>query len=123
MRKYLIIALLSFVLSLSIQTTSFSYPEIIGKTVKISPPTEKEPIYLTRSKRAFNTLFGNIMGRAQENVLLLILAHYAVEIENTARVLVLDVDTLSKAAKVKVLNGIYKGKCGWILLSYVDNDY
>jgi len=97
----------------------FAYSEIIGKEVILKSYSKRGVVYLGIDKKSFNCAISNLMGNERNNYLALLLNNKVFEIPSYTKAKVLDIDFYSKAVLVKILDGTYKDKIGWVLMQEI----
>ena len=110
---------LLFLIFCGVVLSCFAYSEMIGKEVILKSYSEKGIIYLGIDKKSFNCVISNLMANEKTNYLALLLNNRVFEIPSYTKAKVLDIDFYSKAILVKILDGTYKDKTGWVLMQEV----
>ncbi len=84
--------------------------------------SSKDVVYLGIDKEYFNAAIGNLMGGAKDQYLALLLSQGVFEVSAHTPALVLEEDFFARALKVRILEGTFKEKTGWILMTQIDED-
>lgn len=95
---------------------SYAYDDIVGKEVILKPYSDSGVIYLGVDKKFFNCAISSLMTKKRDEYLALLLQNKIFEIPSLTKAKVLEVDFYSKAILVKILNGTYINKIGWVLM-------
>lgn len=113
--KIVVIASIIFIFLLS--PAFCQYSDYIGREVFLYTPERPGVIYVGVDRPSFNRMTGNLMARNRQAYSTLTLNHENFEVGNNTKALVLDVNFWEKTVKVKILEGAYAGRVGWVLLN------
>ena len=117
MKKAVVLIIISALLLCFLPSSFAQYAEYIGTEVTLKSFEGKIPVYAGKSKKAFNSLTGNLMSFEKQNYLTTMLGHMAFEVENNTKARILEANFWEKTAKVEILSGSYKGWVGWVLIN------
>jgi hypothetical protein len=109
---------ISLLIIFSLSPAFCQYSDYIGREVFLYTPERPGTIYVGVDRPSFNRMAGNLMAKNRQAYSTLKLNHEGFEVGNNTKALVLDVNFWEKTVKVKILEGTYASRVGWVLLNH-----
>ena len=95
------------------------YVELIGEVIELKVFGDKDLIHLGVDKPNFDSVIAQKMSQDRGSYLMLFMARRGYELNDRTLAYVLDVRFSKNMAQIRVLDGPYLGKVGWVLLENV----
>lgn len=119
-RSLKILLVLMFVICFS--PNVFCYDELVGKRVEIHGPFCWASLGVAIEENTGGYIRDLSAADNEETFYYELNSFDVIRIDEDAKALVLDVSMMSGLAKITLLSGIYRGRCGWIPVEWLNGN-